>query len=207
MPDTPSAPTLTVNQIVARNLRRARLEHRWTQEDAAARLLPYLGVEWSKATYSAAERSAEKTERIRRFTADDLVAFATAFERPVLYFFLPPLDWDNKQAHPVKAGTGNAVVLSQGRFLQSVFGYGGTQDSVIQRLAGLMSTFPDEWGEDAKHAAALLSRGIPWARRQEAANEVESAIFSLESASSLLTDLRDSLDVALADPEDDPNEP
>jgi hypothetical protein len=195
MDDAPKDSVLTVSQVVAYNLRRARLEEGWTQEQAASQLSPYLGAKWSKATYSAAERSLEKPERIRRFTADDLVAFATTFNRPVLYFFLPPLDWKTKLAKPVKAGAGRgALVLSQGRFLQSVFGSENGAASVIQQLSGLMAVFPEQWGEDARRAATLLSEGIPWARRQEAANEVESAIDSLNSATSLLTDLRDSLE-------------
>lgn len=80
---------LTVNQIVSMNLMRARRERGWTQEEAAARLEPYIGRRWSKATFSAVERSVTG-KRIRQFTADDLVAFAAAFNLPVAYFLLPP---------------------------------------------------------------------------------------------------------------------
>jgi hypothetical protein len=38
---------------------------------------------------SAAERSVDGT-RIKQFTADNIVAFAQAFEEPIGYFFLPP---------------------------------------------------------------------------------------------------------------------
>jgi hypothetical protein len=41
------------------------------------------------AQVSAAERSVDGA-RIRQFTADDIVAFAQAFELPIGYFFLPP---------------------------------------------------------------------------------------------------------------------
>lgn len=57
---------------------------------AAERLEPFLGQRWSKATFSAAERSFDHPERIRQFTADELTAFAAAFELPVPFFFLPP---------------------------------------------------------------------------------------------------------------------
>lgn len=49
--------TLTPNRVVAYNLARARSLRGWTQEQAAERLEPFLGVRWSKATFSAAERS------------------------------------------------------------------------------------------------------------------------------------------------------
>jgi hypothetical protein len=77
------------NQLVAYNLAQARLNKGWTQEQAAAALEPCLGVRWSKASFSAAERSVDG-ERIRQFTADEIVAFARCFELPVTWFFLPP---------------------------------------------------------------------------------------------------------------------
>jgi hypothetical protein len=52
-------------------------------------LEPYLGERWSKATFSAAERSVAHPERVRQFSADELVAFAAAFELPVSFFFKP----------------------------------------------------------------------------------------------------------------------
>ena len=57
---------------------------------AAERMEPFLGQRWSKATFSAAERSFDYPERIRQFTADELTAFSAAFELPVPFFFLPP---------------------------------------------------------------------------------------------------------------------
>lgn len=87
---------LTPNQLVGYNLFCARQERRWTQAQAAEALEPHLGVRWTVAQVSAAERSIDGT-RIRQFTADDLVAFAQAFEVPITYFFLPPrpgTTWD-----------------------------------------------------------------------------------------------------------------
>jgi transcriptional regulator with XRE-family HTH domain len=81
---------LTANQLVAQNLRRARELRGWTQEEAAKRLEPYLGVRWSKATFSVAERSAFPNTRAREFSADNLLAFSRAFGVSVSWFFLPP---------------------------------------------------------------------------------------------------------------------
>ncbi len=80
---------MSPNQIVAYNLRNARLLQNWTQDTATEKLAPLLGVRWSKASYSAAERSVTGT-RIRQFTADEIVAFATAFELSVSFFLTPP---------------------------------------------------------------------------------------------------------------------
>jgi transcriptional regulator with XRE-family HTH domain len=76
-------------QIVAYNLARARELRGWTQEQAAEALAPYLGVRWSKAVYSAAERAVTGT-RPRHFDPDDLLAFARGFRLPISWFFLPP---------------------------------------------------------------------------------------------------------------------
>ncbi|HEX2275384.1 MAG TPA: helix-turn-helix transcriptional regulator [Acidimicrobiales bacterium] len=80
---------ITPNQLVGYNLWRARQERGWTQSQAADALAPHLGVRWTVAQVSAAEHSIDGA-RIRQFTADDLVAFAQAFDLPVTYFFLPP---------------------------------------------------------------------------------------------------------------------
>jgi hypothetical protein len=80
---------LTPNQIVAYNLAQARAWRDWTQAEAAEHLAPYLGTKWSKASFSAAERSVDG-ERVRNFSADEIVAFARAFGLPVGFFFLPP---------------------------------------------------------------------------------------------------------------------
>ena len=83
---------LTANQVVAFNLQQARDWRGWTQDEAAVALEPYLGVLWSKATFSQAERSVAG-RFIRNFTADEIVAFARGFELPVTWFFMPPPPW------------------------------------------------------------------------------------------------------------------
>lgn len=80
---------VTPNQVVAYNLWLARTWKNWTQAEAAEQLAPYLGKKWSKASFSAAERSVDG-ERVRNFTADEIVAFSRAFGLPVGFFFLPP---------------------------------------------------------------------------------------------------------------------
>jgi hypothetical protein len=49
---------------------------------------------WSPASFSAAERSAIPGKRSREFTADELLAFAAAFNLPIPFFLTPPPDVD-----------------------------------------------------------------------------------------------------------------
>jgi transcriptional regulator with XRE-family HTH domain len=76
---------MTVNRVMGHNLRRARQERGWTQEQAAERLQPYLGALWSKQTFSAAEQGFE-----REFSVNELIALARGFNREPNYFFEPP---------------------------------------------------------------------------------------------------------------------
>ncbi|HUP70933.1 MAG TPA: helix-turn-helix transcriptional regulator [Acidimicrobiales bacterium] len=83
---------LSPNQVVAYNLARARELKGWTQDQTAEALEPYLGVLCSKASLSQAERSVAGRV-VRNFSADEIVAFARAFEVPVTWFFMPPPAW------------------------------------------------------------------------------------------------------------------
>jgi transcriptional regulator with XRE-family HTH domain len=95
--------SLTANQLVAYNLMRVRKAMGMSQEEAAAKLEPYLGTRWSKAVYSAAERSYHGS-RVRQFTADDLTAFSLAFGVPVAYFLLPPRPEDRAEGAVLVSG-------------------------------------------------------------------------------------------------------
>ncbi len=80
---------LTPNQVVAHNLTVARVERGWSQTQAAEALEPFLGVRWSRASYSAVERSVDGA-RVKQFSADELVAIARCFDRPITWFLTPP---------------------------------------------------------------------------------------------------------------------
>ena len=60
-----------------------------TQEQAAALVEPFLGELWSKAVWSAAERSVDG-KRPRRFDADEIAAFSRAFNVPIAWWFERP---------------------------------------------------------------------------------------------------------------------
>jgi hypothetical protein len=53
-------------------------------------LAPYLGAKLSGPSFSALERSATKVDRIKQFSADDLLALSRGFDLPIGYFFTPP---------------------------------------------------------------------------------------------------------------------
>ena len=80
---------MTANQLIAYNLRRARRELGLTQEETAQLLWDYLGVKWSVASFSDAERSADNG-RTREFSANEILAFAQVFGKPIAWFFKPP---------------------------------------------------------------------------------------------------------------------
>ena len=85
----PVEPTWTPNQVVAGNLTRLRQRRGLTQGEVARLLSSVAGKEWTEAMVAHAERSVTGN-RVREFTADDLVTFARAFDVPVLYFLTPP---------------------------------------------------------------------------------------------------------------------
>ncbi len=85
----------TPNQVVAQRIALARQLRGWTQEEAADRLEPFLGMRWSAATFSIVERSVDG-KRIRQFSADELVALSRAFEVPIGWWFTPA--WGDESA-------------------------------------------------------------------------------------------------------------
>ncbi len=96
----------TASQVVAHNLTRARELHRLTQSEVAERLSRFTGSNWTQTTVAQAEGSVGG-QRVRQFTANELVALARTFDLPVLFFFLPPDDGggrlmtdDAKGGHP-----------------------------------------------------------------------------------------------------------
>ncbi|NLT34277.1 MAG: helix-turn-helix transcriptional regulator [Gaiellales bacterium] len=156
----PTYVPITGNQVVAYNLRMARLRRGWTQEEAAERLEPYLGVRWSKASYSAAERSIERQDRIRNFTADELLAFSLAFELPVAWFLLPPEpDVGGRMPLIAYPGAEEGRGHHPGVLIELVFGTPEGQAQLEQRLAEILRRLPlaeqGRYMELVSHVAGL----------------------------------------------------
>src|SRR3954463_16746824 len=81
---------MTTNQIVAHNVAKARAIRGWTQDQAAEAIAPFWGARMSEGSFSALERSAWNPSRIKRFSADDLLALSRGFDLPIGFFFTPP---------------------------------------------------------------------------------------------------------------------
>ena len=78
-----------LNEIVAYNFRAARELRGWTQDETAQALEGLLGQRLPQASISAIERAYEGDRR-REFDAHEILAFALAFDLPLVWFFLPP---------------------------------------------------------------------------------------------------------------------
>jgi hypothetical protein len=133
---------LTPNQVVAYNLAQARLEKGWTQDQACEALEPYLGSRWSKANYSAAERSVDGN-RVRQFDADEIVAFARAFDLPVTWFFMPPPPWASPGV-PAKLRTPDAERFGAPLALLADLVFGADDPRALMQLR--FQAFLDELG-------------------------------------------------------------
>ncbi len=107
-------PHMTGNQLVAYNLQRARKARGWSQEVLGVRLSGMTGRSWSKASVSAAE-SSWRGGRVRRFDANEILAFARALSLPVAYFLLPPDEDDLKHVQFLVDTLGEVGVESMHR--------------------------------------------------------------------------------------------
>ena len=132
---------ITPNQIIAYNLAEARALRGWTQEVAAAELEQHIGARWSKATFSAAERSVDG-HRVRKFTADEIVAFSRCFGVPIGFFFMPPPP--STSAVPLRLASPEnpwgGITLAE--LLDAVFGTPGEDDIMSQRLRRFLAEIP-----------------------------------------------------------------
>ncbi len=85
----PTDPPVNLNEVIAYNFRRARELRHLTQPEAAAALEPFIGQLLPQASISAIERS-YGGDKHREFDAQEILAFACAFDLPLLWFLLPP---------------------------------------------------------------------------------------------------------------------
>lgn len=118
----------TPSQVVAHNLTRARQLRGLTQVEIAERLTAFTGTPWSATTVAQAEGSVSGN-RVRQFTANELVALARTFDLPVLYFFLPPEDGSGKLRTPDAGGWPWEYLLLL------VWGHSGNFPDVANRAA------------------------------------------------------------------------
>lgn len=120
----------TPNQLVAYNLARIRKQRGLTQAATVELLSSFLGVTWSVASLSAAERSVDG-KRIKEFNADELIALSRAFDVPLAYWFLPqPAEEQARLAVPDQDAEG----LDADALLDIVFGTADNRHLLEQAL-------------------------------------------------------------------------
>lgn len=107
---------------------RARQLRGLTQSEIAERLSTFTGTPWSAVTVAQAEGSVTG-QRVRQFTANELVALARTFDVPVLYFFLPPEDRSGELRTP------DAGDMPWEYLLLVVWGHRGNFADVAERAA------------------------------------------------------------------------
>jgi len=178
---------LTANQIVAYNLAQARLWRDWTQEQAAEAIEPFLGVRWSKASVSQAERSVDG-RFVRNFSADEIAAFAQAFDLPLTWFFMPP---------PPRIPTGNVLLRNRdgsnprplAGLIDLVFGTEESQAFLTLRLDAWLEHNPSMALTEAQTRIADLVRHRVEALLRERFLELGEWRRQLEGIASHLEDL------------------
>jgi transcriptional regulator with XRE-family HTH domain len=145
-----------LNEIVAYNFRQARELRGWTQEDTARALEPLLGQRLPQASISAIERAYEGDRR-REFDAQEILAFALAFELPLVWFFLPP-----PRDHRNLRHTTNIVSELYG----IVFGTESQLEPVYERLRQLGIEEPDQVDRTIENITGKPSRARKTSYRQ-----------------------------------------
>jgi transcriptional regulator with XRE-family HTH domain len=135
--DGPARPFLdgvNLNEIVAYNFRRARELRGLTQDEAADRLAPFLGVRLKQAAVSGIEGAYGGAKR-REFDAQELLAFACGFDLPIIWFLIPP-PADHRNLQGTVERVSELYLLAMGRNDQL--------DYVRERFAELGHVEPDE---------------------------------------------------------------
>jgi hypothetical protein len=178
------------NQVVAYNLARVRAYRQMTQDQARQALAPYLGVEWSKANYSAAERSMDGV-RVRQFDADEIVAFARAFRVPIAWFFMPPdpAAADGADIHldvpDAKPGVGKPM----GELIDLVYG----DDEMAAMMSLILRRLIQGYGEggktDAQRRIEYLANARKWAIVKESFQYLHRGTTALRAIANQLEDL------------------
>lgn len=179
--DIDSYSKLSPNRIVAYNLIKARAVRGLTQEQAADRLERFLKPRWSKSSFSAAERSVD-SGRTREFTADEILAFARAFDLPVMWFFLPP---DFGLTH--NQSREEADVSS---YLSDALGsVSGTQE-MEKRFARIYDRLPEFREEHEAHPSAVR-RSDPPLRTSELLGRLNRVLGELQTQRDHIAELVD----------------
>lgn len=148
------ANALTVHQVVAHNVFRARTLRGWTQQQAAEAISTTLGKPLTAAGVSAIEKTFS-SRRQRVIDVVELVAFARAFGLPISWFFLPP---EGRETHPIPPIYEHAATMAVDAF--------GDEDAWQWYLARIVALLGAP--RSILHDELLGSAGYPSAEEWEA---------------------------------------
>lgn len=104
---TAAPAAVTIDQIVAANIRYWRRAASMTQEDLGDR------IGWSAANVSAVERSADEARERRRLDAHALTLVALALGVPLIALFLPPEDDGAGKEYRFTGGDGTGYGMAE----------------------------------------------------------------------------------------------
>lgn len=206
--------TMSPNQVVAYNVAKARALRRWTQEQAADALEPYLGTRLSVASFSALERTAWRLDRLKEFDADELLAFSRAFDLPIGFFFTPPSPDLDIGLHAADAGVNGLdpivlldAVLGRPENLpvweQELLAYAASEAPVPRSKRTKVNSKPSDLAARLEPLGALRAKAL----LRTAFGEVSGASDVLERVASALRLLDEMAASAAADAEAPPATP
>lgn len=179
-PEGPPAERVTVDQLVALNIRHWRVVAGLTQAELGERL------GWSAANVSAAERSVSDGRDRRRFDAQTLAEIALALGVPLAALFLPPPDDGERASYQFTAG---------GR----TWGMGDLMELIVMPDTIGTSPLTEAYRERFQAAAMRGGSGPAWGRlvqRWTAGNPGvrEAAVSDLRAAAERVAALADTIE-------------
>lgn len=192
----PVTVNVTIDQIVAMNMRYWRREAEMTQEE----LGELLG--WSAANVSAAERSADEGRDRRRFDAGTLTSLSLALGIPLVALFFPPVDDGPEKRYVFPALPGNRdgdTELDMADLLEFVVMPDSDDDSELvdayrRRFTAVVSDYLDaKWAREAARWLKVTESGEQRAAR---AAHLRNRRAELLRTAVELGDLADAIDPA-----------
>ena len=187
------AAPLSPDQVVSRNLMRARELRGWTQQEAAAAISRHLGREWTVSAVAGAERS-HRTPRVKEFSATEITAFCRAFRLPLAWFYLPPHPWT-----PIRPrGAAEDAEFTAGELLSLIFPR--IDDPMTAELAEATKTLFSEFASRGPQREDLATY-LGWVGRQDNALQMmvrnQFAALGLAEMPAQLADLSSRMSQAL----------
>jgi transcriptional regulator with XRE-family HTH domain len=179
-----NANALTVHQVVAYNVFRARTLRGWTQQRAAEAIGATLGKPLTAAGLSAIEKTFS-SRRQRVIDVAELVAFARAFGLPIAWFFLPP---EGRETHPIPPTYKHAATMAVDAF--------GDEDAWQWYLARIVALLGAP--RSILHDELLGSAGYPSADEWEAIDRKREELLDT-ALRQFSSEHRDLLDALVAD--------